>query len=285
VKLSEIQMRDPYVVVVPDERTYYLFGSTDPNIWSGPGRGFDCYRSTDLDDWAGPIPAFRPPPGFWSPGKFWAPEVYPVGDSWFMFATFTGGDGHRGTQVLRAARPDGPYAPWSDGAVTPEGWQCLDGTLFTDDTGHWLVFCHEFVQCGDGEICAVKLDADLREATGEVHLLFRASDAAWTSDQHVTDGPFLWRSSSGALEMLWSSMTEAGYALGVARSVSGSVLGPWAQDDTPLWSDDGGHGMVFRALDGQLFLTLHAPNETPKERTVLVPVDEVGGSLRLAATA
>jgi hypothetical protein len=42
--------------------------------------------------------------------------------------------------------------------------------------------------------------------------------------------------------------------------VSGSVLGPWAQDDTPLWSDDGGHGMVFRALDGQLFLTLHAPN-------------------------
>lgn len=282
---SEIQIRDPFVVVIPDERIYYLFGSTDPNIWTGPGVGFDCYRSTDLHDWEGPIPAFRPPKGFWSPGCFWAPEVYRFGDAWFMFATFTGADGHRGTQVLRSSRPEGCYEPWSYGAVTPADWQCLDGTLYVDETGPWLVFCHEWLQCGDGEVCAVRLTDDLRQTAGEVSLLFRASEAAWTADLHVTDGPFLWRSAEGQLEMLWSSMTDEGYGLGLARSPSGSVFGPWVQDDEPLWNEDGGHGMVFRSFDGQLFLTLHSPNETPEERAVFVRVDETDGPLHFSHSA
>ena len=244
------------------------------------GIGFDCYRSVDLVEWDGPIAAFRPPWGFWSPGCFWAPEVYPVGDCWFMFATFAGADGHRGTQVLRALRPEGPYEPWSDGAVTPGGWQCLDGTLYVDETGPWLVFCHEFVQCGNGEVCAMRLTADLRDSAGEATLLFRASEATWASDLQVTDGPFLHHSPDGPLLMLWSSMESHGYAMGLARSVSGSVLGPWDQDDEPIWGEDGGHGMVFRSFDGQLYLTLHTPNETPNERAVFVPLDEGGGQLR-----
>ena len=148
VHLSAIQIRDPFVVTVHEERAYYLFGSTDPNIWDGPGIGFDCYRSVDLVEWDGPVPAFRPPPNFWSPGCYWAPEVHRHGEAWFMFATFTGGDGRRGTQVLRATDAPGPYEPWSDGPVTPDGWACLDGTLHVDDAGPWLVFCHEFIQCG-----------------------------------------------------------------------------------------------------------------------------------------
>jgi GH43 family beta-xylosidase len=94
MKVSEIQIRDPFVLHVLDEGAYYLFGSTDPNIWSGPGVRFDCYRSIDLLKWVGRIAAFRPPAGFWWPGSFWAPEVHRVGDGWFMFATFTGVDGH-----------------------------------------------------------------------------------------------------------------------------------------------------------------------------------------------
>jgi arabinan endo-1,5-alpha-L-arabinosidase len=281
VHLSEIQIRDPFVVTVPGERAYYLFGSTDPDIWSGPGLGFDCYRSLDLSEWDGPVAAFRPPSDFWSPGCYWAPEVHRFGDDWFMLATFAGADGHRGTQVLRAAHPQGPYEPWSDGAVTPAEWQCLDGTLHVDETGAWLVFCHEWVQCGDGEICAVRLADDVRSTIGDVTLLFRASEATWTSDTLVTDGPFLHRTADGALLMLWSSMGARGYAMGLARSATGSVLGPWRQDDAPLWSEDGGHGMVFRALDGQLYLTLHTPNESPRERALFVPLVETGGDLRL----
>ena len=219
--LTDIQIRDPFVLPVPEERAYYLFGSTDPNIWEGPGIGFDCYRSFDLAEWSGPLAAFRPPPGFWSPGCYWAPEVHRHDGSWFMVATFTGPDGHRGTQVLRAARPEGPYAPWSDGPVTPGDWQCLDGTLHVDENGPWLVFCHEWAQCADGEVSAVRLAPDLRTALGEVTQLFRGSYAAWSvpfadagatdadGPCFVTDGPFLHRCASGELLMLWSSFAHA----------------------------------------------------------------------------
>jgi hypothetical protein len=290
--LANIQIRDPFVVPVPEERDYHLFGSTDPNIWEGPGIGFDCYRSVDLVEWSGPVPAFRPPPGFWSPGCYWAPEVHRHDDSWFMFATFTGENGHRGTQVLRAARIDGPYEPWSDGPVTPADWMSLDGTLHVDDEGPWLVFCHEWIQCGDGEICAVRFAPDLRSTIGDVTRLFRGSDAAWSrplegmesiadapGPHFVTDGPFLHRCRSGELLMLWSSYGAGGYTMGTARSQTGSVLGPWHQDDEPLWDHDGGHGMLFRTFDGRIHLTFHTPNDTPNERARFVPVDEVDGRL------
>ena len=37
--------------------------------------------------------------------------------------------------------------------------------------------------------------------------------------------------------------------------------------------------MLFRTLDGQLHMTLHAPNDTPNERARFVPLDEVDGRL------
>lgn len=42
MRKSEIQIRDPFVLPVAATGEYYLFGSTDKNIWSGPGQGFDC---------------------------------------------------------------------------------------------------------------------------------------------------------------------------------------------------------------------------------------------------
>lgn len=74
--LSDIQIRDPFVVRDPDSDLYYLFGSTDPNIWDGPGIGFDAYRNRDLADWESPFAAFRPQDGFLAERRFWAPEVY-----------------------------------------------------------------------------------------------------------------------------------------------------------------------------------------------------------------
>ena len=37
MNLSEIQIHDPFVLAVAREHVDYLFGSTDPNVWSGPG--------------------------------------------------------------------------------------------------------------------------------------------------------------------------------------------------------------------------------------------------------
>ncbi|WP_166866894.1 glycoside hydrolase family 43 protein [Salinibacterium sp. ZJ70] len=291
---AEIQIRDPYVLTLPDQGVSYLFGSTDADIWRPPATGFDCYRSTDLEHWDGPFAAFRPDEGFWSDRNFWAPEVHAYDGRHYMFATFKAEGVPRGTQILVADDPEGPYRTWSDGRVTPADWECLDGTLHVDESGEpWIVFCHEWEQVWDGEVVAQRLSPDLRGAVGEPTVLFRASEAAWArpiahprvpADRlaYVTDGPFLHRLASGGLIMLWSSFGDSGYAMGIARSSSGTIAGPWTQEPTPLWAADGGHGMIFRTLAGELMLTLHQPNDTPNERAVFSPLVETTETVRLA---
>ncbi|WP_405373091.1 MULTISPECIES: glycoside hydrolase family 43 protein [unclassified Microbacterium] len=288
-RLDQIQIRDPYVLTDEQDGRYWLFGSTDPNIWDGPAIGFDTWWSDDLEVWHGPIPAFRPAPDFWSHTQYWAPEVHPYAGAFYLFATFTAPGFTRGTQVLRAERPEGPYSPWSDGPLTPRAWECLDGTLHVEDGIPYLVFCHEWKDVGDGEVHAIRLTDDLRDTVGEPVLLFSASTAPWSQPiprpeferVHVTDGPFLHRASDARLMMLWSSGGASGYAMGVAVSTSGSVLGPWHQSAEPIWSADGGHGMIFRDLMGGLNLTLHSPNDTPNERARIFPLEETADGLAL----
>jgi hypothetical protein len=89
----------------------------------------------------------------------------------------------------------------------------------------------------------------------------------------VTDGPCLVRMPDGSLVMLWSSFgKDRRYKVGVARSASGDLLGPWAQDAEPLIKDDGGHPMVFETFGGQKMLTFHRPNRHPHERAQFVPI-------------
>jgi len=286
---EDIRIRDPFIVPVVENKTYYMFGTTDPNCWGeAPGIGFDVFTSRDLETWTGPTPAFRPPPGFWADRNFWAPEVHRYRGRWWMFASFKSADQCRGTQILAADRIEGPYRLHSDGPVTPRSWECLDGTLYVDPEGTpWMVFCHEWVQVHDGEICAMRLSPDLRRAAGEPILLFRGSDAPWAphppdKKDYVTDGPFLYRAQNGDLLMLWSSFGSSGYAVGVARSAGGRITGPWVQEPEPLFARDGGHAMVFRTFDGRLMLSLHRPNRTPLERPQFFPLVEQDGRLRLA---
>ena len=65
MRLSDIRIRDPFILE-SSPGTFVLFGTTDENVWGGPATGFDCYTSSDLDRWEGPIAAFRPPEDFWS---------------------------------------------------------------------------------------------------------------------------------------------------------------------------------------------------------------------------
>lgn len=287
---ADINIRDPFVLPVAAEQQYYLYGTTGTETWTNAASGFDYYTSPDLQRWAGPFPAFRPPADFWSDRNFWAPEVHPYRGRFYLFASFKAEGVCRGTQILAAASPQGLFLPISAGPVTPRSWECLDGTLFVDaDDQPWIVFCHEWVQVGDGEICALRLSADLESAQGEPQLLFRASAAPWAQQinskgriGYVTDGPFLHRLSSGNLLLLWSSFGVGGYTVGVARSASGDILGPWEQQPEPLYAGDGGHCMVFRGFDGQLWLALHRPNRTPDERPLFVPLREHGATLAVA---
>lgn len=290
LETADIHIRDPFVLPVAAEKRYYLYGTTGPQTWTVSASGFDYYTSADMHTWAGPFPAFRPPAGFWADRNFWAPEAHVYRGRCYLFASFKAEGVCRGTQILAADGPQGPFRPVSDGPVTPRDWECLDGTLFVDAAGHpWMVFCHEWVQVGDGELCAVRLSDDLTSALGPPHLLFCASEAPWAHEidskgrkGYVTDGPWLHRLASGGLIMLWSGFGAEGYTVGVARSTSGDILGPWEQLPEPLYARDGGHCMVFRALDGQLWLTFHHPNRSPDERPQFVPLRETESSVALA---
>jgi arabinan endo-1,5-alpha-L-arabinosidase len=101
MKTSDIQIRNPYILPLPEEKRYLLFGTADRNAWSGPGTGFDCYESRDLEYWTGLIPAFRPPPDFWSNTQFWAPECHAREGRYYLFAGF---GGHRTVAILSQFR-------------------------------------------------------------------------------------------------------------------------------------------------------------------------------------
>lgn len=282
LKNSDIHIRDPFVLPIIAEKKYYLYGTRGSETWTNSATGIDYYTSDDLHNWDGPFPAFRPPTSFWSDRNFWAPEVHIYRGRYYMFATFKAEGICRGTQILAADSPQGPFLPISDGPVTPDDWECLDGTLFVDsDEQPWIIFCHEWVQVGDGEICALRLSDDLKSAIGEPHLLFHASEAPWAEEinskgrkGYVTDGPFLHRLENGGLIMLWSSFRKGAYTVGVAQSTSGEILDPWTQLAEPLYAGDGGHCMVFRDFEGQLRLAFHRPNDFPGERPHFVPLQE-----------
>jgi beta-xylosidase len=281
-KLGDINIRDPFVLPVPSQGRYYLYGTMGQYSWTESAVGFDCYTSTDLENWEGPYPVFRPSVDFWADRNFWAPEVYFYQGKYFMFASFKAKSVCRGTQILAAESPLGPFQPLGARPVTPRNWECLDGTLFvTPDGDPWMVFCHEWVQVGDGEICAISLSKDLSTALGEPRLLFHASEALWIQQidskgrrGYVTDGPWLHRLPGGELLMLWSSFSVDGYTIGVARSPSGQLLGPWQQDTRPLYNKDGGHCMTFRDFDENLWLSFHHPNGNPEERPMFLPLAE-----------
>ncbi len=279
-----IAIRDPFVLPVAEQGRYYLFGTGR----HGGGLGFYAFSSRDLDTWRGPLAAFVPPADFWAHRDFWAPEVHKYRGKYYLFATFAKEPPIRGTQILMSASPCGPFEPISPGPQTPPDWQCLDGTLFVEDGKPWMVFCHEWTQVEDGEMCAVALSDDLRAALGEPMLLFHASDAPWVEplkggkhEGSITDGPWLHRTKAGGLLMLWSSFGGDGkYKVAIAHSTSGKLAGPWRHEAEPLFEDNGGHPMLFRTFEGKLMLSLHAPNHHPS-RARFLPVEEVDGTLRL----
>lgn len=290
MKLEDIHIRDPFIICEKDE--YYMVGSTDKDIWrDARGVGFDGYRSHDLVEWSGPYKVFRPDKAFWGKYNFWAPEVHRYNGSFYLFATFRGEREPRGTAILKAGNPLGPFQPWSDGKVTPPNWTSLDGTLYIDNSGDpWMVFCHEWIQVKDGTICGNPLTKDLKEACGEPVELFKSSDAKWSKIVHspsnnvsgyVTDGCYLHRLKSGKLIMLWSCMGDQGYCIGYAVSEGGGLMGRWIQMDTPLLKMDGGHGMIFKDYNGRLLLSIHSPNKTPKERGVFIELVETECGLKV----
>jgi beta-xylosidase len=306
VHRSEVRVRDPFVLADPETKTYYIYNSTD---WGSEAeqkrKAVVVYRSKDLEHWEAPTPVFEVPEGHWARETIWAPEVHRYRGRYYLFVTLTSKDTlttppgrpqnvKRGTEILVADRPDGPFKSLAPGPQTPGDWMALDGTLWVEDGVPYMIFCHEWIQITDGSMDMVRLSPDLTRPVGAPTTMFQASDAPWTRCRgdigelfqgkryhaFITDGPWLHRTRTGRLIMLWSSYGPTKYATGVAVSTSGKIAGPWVQQQAPLWVDDGGHPMLFTTFDGRLVMTIHQPNRRV-ERARFFEVEDTGDTVRV----
>ncbi len=280
IKNQDINIRDPFVLNYNGK--YYMYGTRAANFGCKTG-GFDVYIGEDLENWSEPIEVFSSEEHGFNSQVNWAPEVHFYKNNFYMLATFTKPDGLRGTYILKSEKPDGPFMPHGNGSLTPDGWECLDGTLYFENDKAYCVFCHEHTQILNGTVCCVELSEDLSCAVSEPKVLFDAGSylkrEASENCHNVTDGPFLYRLKNGKLIMIWSTCAEA-YLQCVATSSDGTVNGEWSHLE-PLFTDNGGHGMIFKDLNGNLILTLHCPNTQTEERPVFFNIEETENSLRI----
>ena len=271
MKLTDINIRDPFVLV--QDGTYYLYGTRAKDFGTKTG-GFDVYTSNDLINFSEPIQCFNSREHGLNGAVNWAPEVHRYKDSYYMFATFTKENGLRGVYVLKAQSPLGPFTPHSKGAVTPEKWECLDGTLYIDKKGEpYLVFCHEHTQIIDGTVCYIKLSDDLTQSVGEPVYMFSGSSPYWADkkprgEHYITDGPFMYRTAEGELLLIWSTFVE--HQVIARHFLFLSLL-------FPLFAS---HHLNFRQGD-KLMLTYHTPNQTGLERPVFKELEDIGDNIRI----
>lgn len=282
MKLTEINIRDPFILF--DSGKYYLYGTRAKDFGKKVG-GFDVYVSKDLIEWSEPRQCFDAVKFGLNREVCWAPEVHKYKNKYYMFATFTKESGKRGTYILKADLPEGPFIKHSINAVTPGEWECLDGTFYIDKTGKpYLVFCHEHTEVIDGTVCYIPLSKDLLSAEGEPVYMFSGSSPYYIEkkpdgEHYITDGPFMYRTKNDELLMIWSTFIKGKYSQCIAKSDNGEIDGVFVHLP-PLTTEDGGHGMLFFA-DNELMLTYHTPNKTGSERPVLLKINDNGNTIEL----
>ncbi len=270
IPLDSIRLSDPAILADEATQTYYMTG-TGGRLW----------KSKDLATWDGPYEVIATDPESWmGPDPMvWAAELHAYRDKYYDFATFTNRAVHidtvagneierRASHVLVSDTPDGPYVPMADSTYLPPDMPTLDGTFWVDTDGKpYMVYCYEWLQNQNGTMEKIELKPDLSGTVGEATLLFRASDSPWSRQERddgtvgpsvVTDGPWLFRTGSGRLGMLWTSWVHDVYVQGVAYSESGTLDGPWIQEPEPITPPNFGHGMLFQSFEGKDLMSVHS---------------------------
>lgn len=292
--LDSIRLSDPAVLADRNTSAYYMTG-TGGMLW----------KSKDLRTWSGPYQVTRTDPNSWmGPNPMiWAAELHAYKGRYYYFATFTNRDvvietvkgnaiNRRSSHVLVSDKPDGPYVPMKDPTYLPADRPTLDGTFWVDqDNKPYMIYCHEWLQNWNGTMEKIELKPDLSGAIGKRQILFFASDSPWSKEKDqfdrtifnkVTDGPYLFRTQTGKLGMIWTSWVFSDYTQGVAYSESGTLNGPWVQERDPITPPNFGHGMLFRTLEVKLLMSVHSHAKVDG-RTVRIPhlfeVDDSGDKI------
>lgn len=275
------KLRDPFILV--EDGVYYAYGTGWKCFINKSGKLDGTWKKTDIE-----VTMAHPET---DGGSHWAPEVHKYNGAYYMFTTYYNSETkHRGCIILKSASPEGPFNEITDGFITPAGWDSIDGTFYVDPDGQpWMVFVHEWTSMpgGIGSFAAAKLSDDLTHFISEPIELFKANEPAWAASG-VTDGCFMYTTANGELLMLWSNFDAFGYCTAIARSSNGRLDGEWTHEKGLLYSKlitngyDGGHGMIFKDTDGQMYVSIHSPNtgtDEVKEHPVFIAVEEKDGRL------
>lgn len=281
VPLDSIQLSDPCILADKKTGMYYMTGT-----------GGQLWKSKDLARWDGPHQVTETDPSSWMGPKpeIWAAELHEYKGKYYYFATFTNNavkiDTVKGTVIPRRAshilvsdNPDGPYKPMKDATYLPASMPTLDGTFWVDKNGKpYMIYCHEWLQNWNGTVEKIELKPDLSGSIGKGKILFRSSDSPWSREKmgdkilpnRVTDGPWLFRTGTGRLGMIWTSWVFGDYTQGVAYSESGTLDGPWVQEKAPITPPNFGHGMLFQTFDGKWLMSVHSHKDV-NGRYVRIP--------------
>lgn len=295
VPLDSIRLSDPAILADESTSTYYMTGT-----------GGKMWKSKDLKMWTGPFNVVKTDPNSWMGENpmIWAAELHQYNDKYYYFATFTNRnviiDTVKGTKIERRAshilvsnKAAGPYIPMEDPTYLPPEKPTLDGTFWVDtDNKPYMVYCHEWLQNWNGTMEKIELQPDLSGSIGEGEILFRASDSPWSKEydeeeneapNKVTDGPWLFRTQTGKLGMIWTSWQHNIYAQGVAYSKSGTLDGPWVHENELITPPNFGHGMMFYTFEGNLLMSVHSHREDENRRYIRIPhlfnVDDSGDKI------
>ena len=299
-KTYEIDIRDTFIL--PYQGKYYMYGTEGFGAFTGTPEGYMVYVSEDLENWDGPYTVFANDGTSWANANYWAPEVYEIKGSFYLFSAWTDRDLTRGPQhaedlssqklcVLKSASPLGPFS-----ILNGRLGEGNDPTLYQKDGRFYLVhndgFTHMMVH---------ELSEDLSHFISEPVEIFDKDDSNVTwSKGGPTEGACTFTTPSGKLLVLWSSFCEGhsekfrkmgfedmDYGTAIAFSNSGSIYGPYEQENVMITPPNMGHVSLFRRFDGQLMLAAHYPDDDNCELGCSYPVffpvnyDEKNDTLRV----
>jgi len=319
-ELKNIRVHDPFVMPDPVSGIYYLYQGTtvrrsiDLVNWCPAVTVF----TNPTGSWANTSEGAWAPEAWYYNGKYYWFATLHNRNRVLATASTQGqacGDcgqiwqnqQWRGTVIASADSPMGPFQLLNlDSPVAPSNFMTLDGTLYVDPQGQpWMVYAHEWIQKIDGTIEAIRLERDANgnltgRGEGDPIYLFKGSDAPWYYQEgtvnavqlppYVTDGPSFFRTNNGELLMFWTSYRKHNneYVVTLARSKSGDLKGPWAQEDVVI-TENKGHSMLFRTFadhpgaQGAIMMALHNNmNRGASIRTEIYEMKATGRTLDVA---
>ena len=267
MNIKDLRIRDPFLLA--ENGSYYLTGTVN----GGKDGYCEMFCGKTTEEF---VSCGNPIDGKYLKGytDLWAPELHKYKDKYYLIVSLYEQEKGRGSMIFVSERPDRGFVPLTGEYITPAGWGCLDATLFVQNGVPYLYFSNEWItpitNDGDGALFVARLSSDLKRIVSAPKKIVSGKYCGISTrkvigpyEGYVAEGPFVYQEKTDIV-LLWSTFTETGYSIVQSRSKTG-VFGEYIFEKF-LFTEDGGHCMVFETFNGERLLALHQPNVTPFER-------------------